>query len=778
MKKLKAFKESNGASEARKKAEAQGLEYRGFGFWADPNTGEVVARSSGDDLKPVDHDPLKGKAGEGEEGGKKGASSFGDVAAMAAQEVQKGEVKPDEEKAKKDVEWESGPDGSTDVGTGKNDVEKDVFVDKDEDEDTWVSGADGSNHTNFSFDTFKEAALSEDFGTDMENVLFGGGTEPKKKSAAEIAKEKGWRSDGHGIWFDTMDTPVAKTVAGELVMLTSAEQEREQAKIVARNARKPEGAELTGNQSARDGADYLRNHQRHAKRGMKMTDMLHGYLKDQGLDPAKEDPKLAPLAGKRAIPAQAPKEEEEEDDMLMGQPDREQMVDRLKASGDDDRETFKMAKDALADLSPEARKQVLDKIAKTQPDSMRAQQGKYTKAVKAYNQVVRVPALGKDAEAVQELNDQVQEFISDPNYELGPANRGQELGEGAFGTVYLSKDGQNVIKDGEIGQEEMKALDLLKDLPEFPTLINANFTDTFKHKSSAYNNPDQRTSQKRGAFDSKYWNPEEESDFDRKFPSARGTYAMSLAAGSDINDVMYEYECDQGEDSEECYEIESNFWSTLAKMHKAGVSHNDLHGGNIYVDDDRKANFLDLGLAKVDRLSALMEGLSSLNGNNYQLTMRMEWGNLNNIELKQQLEFNRQKLLATIEEDYADWDDEEDTAMLEEMLEGGIRLGPDYLKKVYDGLQMDQQQLQEYIDILYEGIVQEEPDNSLEGRMAKGYSDMVKSFAKDQGMGYEGKGALDLINNVNQLRKQDGKKPLSVKGIDMDDYDPNDPKLK
>ena len=462
----------------------------------------------------------------------------------------------------------------------------------------------------------------------------------------------------------------------------------------------------------------------------------------------------------------------------MGQPDREQMIDRLKASGDDDRETFKMAKDALADLSPEARKQVLDKIAKTQPDSMRAQQGKYTKAVKAYNQVVRVPALGKDAEAVQELNDQVQEFISDPNYELGPANRGQELGEGAFGTVYLSKDGQNVIKDGEIGQEEMKALDLLKDLPEFPTLINANFTDTFKHKSSAYNNPDQRTSQKRGAFDSNYWNPEEESDFDRKFPSARGTYAMSLAEGGSINDVMYEYECDNGEDSEECYEIESNFWSTLAKMHKAGVSHNDLHGGNVYVDDDRKANFLDLGLAKVDRLSALMEALSSLNGNNYQLTMRMEWGNLNNIELKQQLEFNRQKLLATIEEDYADWDDEEDTAMLEEMLEGGIRLGPEYLKKIYDGLQMDQQQLQEYIDILYEGIVQEEPDNSLEGRMAKGYSDMVKSFAKDQGMGYEGKGALDLINNVNQLRKQDGKKPLSVKGIDMDDYDPNDPKLK
>ena len=74
-------------------------------------------------------------------------------------------------------------------------------------------------------------------------------------------------------------------------------------------------------------------------------------------------------------------------------------------------------------------------------------------------------------------------------------------------------------------------------------------------------------------------------------------------------------------------------------MHKAGVSHNDLHGGNIYVDDDRKANFLDLGLAKVDRLSALMEHFFS---EWKQLSVDHEdgWGNLNNIELKQQLEFN------------------------------------------------------------------------------------------------------------------------------------------
>ena len=37
-------------------------------------------------------------------------------------------------------------DGSTDVGTDKNEVEDDAFVDKDEDNNDWVAGPDGSNY--------------------------------------------------------------------------------------------------------------------------------------------------------------------------------------------------------------------------------------------------------------------------------------------------------------------------------------------------------------------------------------------------------------------------------------------------------------------------------------------------------------------------------------------------------------------------------------------------------------------------------------------------------
>ena len=66
------------------------------------------------------------------------------------------------------------------------------------------------------------------------------------------------------------------------------------------------------------------------------------------------------------------------------------------------------------------------------------------------------------------------------------------------------------------------------------------------------------TINKRGRGESGYWNPGEQSDFDKKFPSATGTYAMSLAQGGSINDVMYDLECEDGEDSEECLQIEQN----------------------------------------------------------------------------------------------------------------------------------------------------------------------------------------------------------------------------
>ena len=53
MKNINMFLESQEESESHKKARALGLEYRGFGYWADPKTGKIVKRSSGDELRDV-----------------------------------------------------------------------------------------------------------------------------------------------------------------------------------------------------------------------------------------------------------------------------------------------------------------------------------------------------------------------------------------------------------------------------------------------------------------------------------------------------------------------------------------------------------------------------------------------------------------------------------------------------------------------------------------------------------------------------------------------------
>ena len=235
MKRFEAFLTEQ-ETEAHKKATAMGLEYRGFGYWADKQTGKITHRSSGDELTEV---------GGGLEAAGGGPQEMGTVAAEAWLiwlrvllwvETPMGEVKPGEEQARKDTNWEPGPDGSTDVGQDKDTVEGDVFVGKNN-QAGWEAGPDGSNITNWSFDQFQEAAIMEGSGM----------------PAAQEARLKNLTSDGHGMWFDSKGTPVARTLDGELEFLSPKEREQEQAKIVARNMRKP-GVEMSGDMDAVAGA--------------------------------------------------------------------------------------------------------------------------------------------------------------------------------------------------------------------------------------------------------------------------------------------------------------------------------------------------------------------------------------------------------------------------------------------------------------------------------------------------------------------------------------------
>ena len=129
-------------------------------------------------------------------------------------------------------------------------------------------------------------------------------------------------------------------------------------------------------------------------------------------------------------------------------------------------------------------------------------------------------------------------FFSDPEYDMDDV--WDEIGSGAFGSVFLGADGQSVIKEGEIGLEELAVLRKLRDNPMFPTLLNAELTSPFSHTSSVANNPDNRTSMRRGPGDIAYFDPDDESDFDDRFPTAKGRYAMSLAKGRPFGEVIDE----------------------------------------------------------------------------------------------------------------------------------------------------------------------------------------------------------------------------------------------
>ena len=268
-------------TEAHKKAIAMGLEYRGFGYWADKQTGKITHRSSGDDLTEVGGG-LEAASGGPQEMGTGAAGSVADMATGAMMgEPQMGAVKPGEEQAPKDTNWEPGPDGSTDVGQDKDTVEGDVFVGKNN-QAGWEAGADGSNITNWSFDQFQEAAIMEGSGM----------------PAAQEAKLKNLTSDGHGMWFDSKGTPVARTLDGELEFLSPKERDQEQAKIVARNMRKPPGVEMSGDMDAREGGAFMQK----VPAG-KRTNMMHDYLRQQGLAPEVVDPKLNPMAAQAKVKA-------------------------------------------------------------------------------------------------------------------------------------------------------------------------------------------------------------------------------------------------------------------------------------------------------------------------------------------------------------------------------------------------------------------------------------------------------------------------------------------
>ena len=376
---------------------------------------------------------------------------------------------------------------------------------------------------------------------------------------------------------------------------------------------------------------------------------------------------------------------------------------------------------------------------------------------------LKLPAIAKDADKVAEMNKTASPFFSDPNYDLDQFDEDEAFGEGAFGQVWMHPDRDSVIKRGKIGVDELKALHAMKDNPNFPTLINGRFDTPFMNRSSEYNNPVGADDEHAGPG-GEYWDPDDQSDWDKQFITADGTYAMSRARGRELSDAWW----DLSDSAKET--AVRKFWHARKALHMAGFSHNDMHGGNVFVGDDGEINILDLGLAKDDPLSALMEGLGGADaeqGGDYQLARDLSGAQMDGSvreKFLKNIEDVRQSFMDQMKADPSDYDDyDEDSeyspqfSYLEQMIEDGmrgdIRMKRERLEEMREAFPFlqDRKNVMGLIKQLYNGVGESE----LQNRMAIAF-DKRKAEAAP-------------IRMANQIRALRGASPIDVKNPNVVD---------
>jgi hypothetical protein len=370
----------------------------------------------------------------------------------------------------------------------------------------------------------------------------------------------------------------------------------------------------------------------------------------------------------------------------------------------------------------------------------------------------------KDKNVVGEMNNQVKSMVQQPDYKMDQFDEDESgphyVAGGAFGKTFRDKNG-NIVKKGRIGPGEMGALHRMKDNKAFPNLINAQFDSPFIHESSAYNNPLNQNQHARDSREADYWDPDYQEDFHRQFPTAFGTYAMSAAKGKPLSGVWGNL------DEETRDKATRSFWRARGDLHKAGFSHNDMHGGNIMIDPETgEASIIDLGLAKEHKLSALMEGLGGLDfeeGNDRQLARQVSGSNLS--DRMQRLSVDNRANIEDLLVDNLDLDPDSDEfheayMNIQDILRGDIRMKD-----------MDFDRIKEQIPYLAD-------DENVDGLIKMLYDGVGNSELADRmGDAFERK-QLDTktLKAANLMRKQKGQSEITPrtgvippKNMDFDD---------
>ena len=338
-----------------------------------------------------------------------------------------------------------------------------------------------------------------------------------------------------------------------------------------------------------------------------------------------------------------------------------------------------------------------------------------------------------DTSVVDKLNQGIQGYISDPDYDMDDIDDEDELASGAFGQVFQGKGG-SVVKKGEIGIDELKALYMMKNNKNFPTLLNARLDGPFQKSKEMWGDDDSDDFDEDG-------NPIETGFVDGHM-TAPGTFAMSTAKGEPIMDSLY------GMDPIKKGKVLKNLMRARAQMHMSGISHNDMHPGNVFADEDGEVNILDMGLAQANPLAALSEGIAGSTRNDGQFARLQDQFNFREIgeQMRGNIESVRDQLLDNIE----GVDDEEDTSVfdaVENFFEGGIRKkGKEYdkLKEMIPYLQDDKNVLK-LIARMYQGIGGTDTQNRMSNAFDKRQADSR------------------VIKAANAIRARRGESPIDVR---------------
>jgi hypothetical protein len=157
----------------------------------------------------------------------------------------------------------------------------------------------------------------------------------------------------------------------------------------------------------------------------------------------------------------------------------------------------------------------------------------------------------------------------------------EKLGEGAMGAAYRTKGPPpGVIKEGAIGEQEAAAWQRLQGSGRVPEFHGAVVSTDMKSV---------------------------EGGLGGHVREAKGFLGMGEAQGKPAAQLYLDRENQQ--------KLVDEYVRTRRDIHLRGVAHNDMHGGNFFFDTNTgKGQLVDFGLAQVSYKAALVEAISTFEG--------------------------------------------------------------------------------------------------------------------------------------------------------------------